>query len=116
VHVVARVADVVEARAPTFEEAGGPAGGAGLGDEDLHLGLTLADGEEVVERLLGREVAAVGPVRAGLVEVEPERVAEDLAGLVDGGGHEADVVDVDETHGTSVSLQAVVPGTFLGGR
>src|SRR5690606_7687237 len=78
---------------------GRPARGPRLGDEHLDLGLALADGEEVVVGLLGGEVAAVGPVRASLVELEAELLAQHLPGLLDRVGDETDVVDVDESHG-----------------
>ena len=98
VDVDAGVAEVVETRPAPLEEAGGARRGAGLGHQHLDLRLALADLEEVVVRLLGREVGAGRPLRPGLVELEAEGVAQDLLGLLDGERHDADVVDVHEAH------------------
>src|SRR4051794_29106860 len=98
-------------RAAALEEASRSRRGAFLGNQHLHLGLPLAHLEEVVEGLLGREVGARRPLRAGLIELQPERVAQDVLGLLDRVCNDADVVDVHEAHGQQTMNQP--PGVHL---
>ena len=105
-HVGAGIADVVQARAAPGEELCGTARRTRLGDQHLDLGFSFADREEVVEGLFGRKVRTVWPVGARFIKVEPERVAQYVAGLLDRPGYESDVVDVKKCHNRNLAARS----------
>ena len=82
-HVGAGVADVVEAGTAFREVARGAARRVGRRNQHLDGGFAVANGEVVVVGLLGREVAADGPVRAPFLDHEAELVAQHRTRLID---------------------------------